>query len=459
MAKAKKVVRKKVAKKKVTAKAKTRKVKVARPKKKVVRAKARKRVKKVVKKTVAKKVAKKTAAKRAVVKKTAPKRPVIKKVPVVKPAPKETIPVLELEQYQVKPLVDTGVKDSSFGSTRYAWIGSGQAGGRLVKSFFDLGYKKSIAVNTTHHDLDLLDVPGAHKYLMDIGEKGAGKEMSRGREAVMRTKQDILHLAIKTFGTEVDHVMVCFGAGGGTGGGSAVELIDVAKTYIRSIGEAEPQKAVGAIMTLPTVGESASPQVAQNAYKIAMELGRMASEGQISPLIIVDNEKIAKMYPGLTVKAYWPTINNTVAGLFDVFNRLSALNSPYTTLDPVDYHSVLRAGGCAIMGLTKVDRFQDRFALSEAVRQNLSKTLLTDGFNLASAKIAGCTIVGGKAMMANTPNLQDNINFAFDVLAEITGKATIHRGIYEDNRESLRVYTILGGLDFPTERIEDLISS
>jgi cell division GTPase FtsZ len=455
MAKAKKAVKKKVAKKNDAAKAKPKKAKVKA--KKV----AKKVIKKAVKKTVAKKPVKKTVAKKPAkkpVKKAAPKKAVVAKAPVIKPAPKETIPVLELEQYKVKPLIETGVKDAYFGSTRYAWIGSGQAGGRLVKAFYDLGYKKALAVNTTTHDLDLLELPKAQKYLMDIGEKGAGKEMGRGREAVMRTKQDILHLAIKTFGTEVDHVMVCFGAGGGTGGGSASELIDVAKTYIRSIGEAEPHKAVGAIMTLPTVGEAASPQVAQNAYKVAMELGRLASEGQISPLIIIDNEKISKMYPGLTVKAFWPTINNTVAGLFDVFNRLSALNSPYTTLDPVDYHSVLRSSGCAIMGLTKVDKYQDRYALSEAVRQNLTKTLLADGFNLASAKVAGCTMVGGKQMMGNTPNLQDNINFAFDVLAEITGKATIHRGIYEDTRESLRVYTILGGLDFPTARIEDLIA-
>ena len=111
------------------------------------------------------------------VKKAAPKKAVVAKAPVVKPAPKETIPVLELEQYKVKPLIEAGVKDAYFGSTRYAWIGSGQAGGRLVKSFFDLGYKKALAVNTTTHDLDLLELPKAQKYLMDIGEKGAGKEM------------------------------------------------------------------------------------------------------------------------------------------------------------------------------------------------------------------------------------------------------------------------------------------
>lgn len=369
---------------------------------------------------------------------------------------KELIPVLDLEKYEVKTVTETGVKDSFVGSTRYAWIGSGQCGGRLVKSFYDLGYKKAIAVNTTHHDLDLLGLPASQKYLMDIGARGAGKDMNRGGRAVSQWRQDIQHLARKTFGNQVDHVMVCFGAGGGTGGGSATELIEIAKDYVHSIGKNDPSKHVGVIMTLPTAGEASSPQVAENAWRVATELGKLASKGQISPLIIIDNEKISRMYPGKTVRDFWPSINNTVAGMFDVFNRLSSLSSRYTSLDPVDYQSILKSGGCAIMGLTRVDRFKDRFALSSAVKQNLEKTLLSDGFNLSSARVAGCTVVGGKRMLANTPNLQDNINFAFDVLTDLTGNATIHRGIYEDGREALRVYTIIGGLDFPKARVEEL---
>ena len=212
-------------------------------------------------------------------------------------------------------------------------------------------------------------------------------------------------------------------------------------------------------MTLPTIGEASSPRVAQNAYDVATELGTMAAEKQFSPLIMIDNEKISKMYPGMTVKAFWPSINDTVSSLFDVFNRLNALPTRYTTFDPVDYHSILRAGGCAIMGLTKVNEYKDKFALSEAVKRNLGKTLLAGGFDLSTAEVAGCIMVGGKKMMANVPGLQDNINFAFDVLGDITGNATIHRGIYEDPKEMLRVYTMIGGLDFPARRIEELIAT
>ena len=462
--------RKKAARKKATKKKAARK-KVAKKKvaKKAVKKAKRKATKKVTKKGAKKKVAKKAAPKTA--KKTKKAKAARRRMPAAKivpqteaetkealPASRDVLPVLDLESFEAKPLVEPGVKDDFVGSTRFAWIGSGQCGGRLVKSFYDLGYKKVIAANTTHHDLDLLEIPSDQKFLMDIGELGAGKEMSRGREAVCTCRQELLHEARQKFGTEVEHIMVCFGAGGGTGGGSALETIGVAKDYARSIGKKEPARSVGVLMTLPTIGEASSPQVAQNAYQVANEVGQLAMEGQISPLIIIDNEKISRMYPGLTVKDFWPSINSTVATLFDIFNRLSSLSSPYTSLDPVDYQSIVRAGGCAIMGLTKVSEYQDRFALSSAVRRNLEKTLLCDGYDLATAKVAGCAVVGGKSMMAETPALQDNINYAFDVLADITGNATIHRGIYEDQRNSLRVYTIIGGLDFPAERIEKIIT-
>ncbi|MHC4173175.1 MAG: FtsZ/tubulin family protein [Planctomycetota bacterium] len=368
------------------------------------------------------------------------------------------LPTLPLEQYEPNIQEEVGVVDKIKGSTRYAWIGAGQCGGRLVKSFHELGYKKVLAVNTTHHDLDLLDIPKDQKFLMDIGEKGAGKDIERGKEAVQKHQQDILHLARQKFGSQVDHIMVCFGAGGGTGSGSVVGLIEIAKRYARYTGLNDPNKNVGVVMTLPTVGEASSPLVAENAYKVAWELSQMASAGKISPLIIVDNDKINKMYPGMTVKSFWPNINNTVASLFDIFNRLSALSSPYTSFDPVDYHSIMESGGCTIMGLTKVTKFGDKFALSAAVKKNLEKTLLAGGFDLSTANVAGCVAVGGKRLMANVKGLQDNIDYAFDVLSEITGKATIHRGIYEDNRDSLRVYTIIGGLDAPAERLEELRS-
>jgi len=368
------------------------------------------------------------------------------------------LPILDLEDYELDIKEEPGVKDESKGSTCYAWIGGGQCGGRLVKAFYDLGYKKVLATNTTNHDLDSLAIPEGQKFLMDIGKEGAGKNMERGEKAVKQHQQGILHHAGQIFGTQVDHIMVCFGAGGGTGSGSVFGLIEVAKKYARYIGLENANKKVGVVMTLPTVGEASSPLVAENAYRVATRLSELASAGEISSLIIVDNDKIKKIYPKMTVKSFWPSINGTVAGLFDIFNQISSLSSQYTSFDPIDYNGIMESGGCMIMGLTKVKKFDDKFAISEAVKKNLAKTLLAGGFDLSTAKLAGCIVVGGKRLMKNIIGLPDNIDYAFDVLAEITGQATIHRGIYEDARDCLRVYTIIGGLDSPIARLEGLRS-
>ena len=366
------------------------------------------------------------------------------------------LPTLDLEGYEPDIKQEAGVTDESKGSIRYAWIGAGGCGGRLVKSFYDLGYRKVLAVNTTGHNLDLLDIPESQKLLVGIGDEGTGRDMEKGTKAVQQHRQDILHLARQTFGTGVDHIMVCLGAGGGTGGGSVGELIKIAKRYARYIGLKNPSTNVGVMMTLPAAGKVGSPLVAENAYKVANELGRMATAGEISPLIIVDNDKVNRMYPGMTIKTFWARINGTVAKLFDIFNRVSALSSSYTSFDPLDYLSIVEAGGCLIMGRTKVDNPRDPFAISEAVKQNLEKTLFAGGLDLSGARRVGCIVVGGRKLMAQVKGLQDNIDYAFDVLSGIAGQATIHRGIYEDSSDSLMVYTIVGGMDSPAARLEEL---
>ncbi len=368
----------------------------------------------------------------------------------------DLIPSLALEEFDPHVETPVGIEDTTNGSTKFAWIGAGQCGGRLVKTFHELGYRKCLALNTAYHDLNSLNLPENQKILMDIGRKGAGKDISRGRDAAVQYRQDVIHAIQQLFASNVDHVMMAIGSGGGTGSGSALPLIETVRSTAKYLGLRDSNRRIGVLATLPTDGEAASPKVAHNAYEVMTELCQMAQEGEISPLIIIDNEKISRMYPGLTVKNFWPMINSTVGGLFDIFNRLSALSSPYTSFDSVDYQSICQAGGCAIMGLTKVKDFSTASAISDAMKASLSKTLLASGFDMRTAKVVGAIVVGGKNIMANTPGLQDNINNAFDVLTDLTGNATVHRGIYEDDKESLRVYTIIGGLDTPFDRLEEL---
>ena len=392
-------------------------------------------------------------ARRTTARSTAPPREVPRTAQVLDNA---AVPTLALEEHTPHMTRGKAVQDETCGSTKFAWLGSGQCGGRLAESFYNLGYRKALAVNTAYHDLEGLSLPDDQKFMMDIGRKGAGKEMARGRDAAIHYRQEIVNRMKRIFGDGVDHIMLTFGCGGGTGSGSAVPLVETITTYAKHIGLSRPAQRTGVLCTLPTVGEAASPRVAANAGRVLGELTTMAAQGKISPLIIVDNQKISRMYPGLTVTDFLPTINNTVSGLFDIFNRLSALPSPYIAFDSVDYQSIIRCGGCAIMGLTKVDTFHESFDLAQAIKGNLSKTLLADGFDLETAKVVGSIVVGGRSIFRNTPGLQDKIDHAFDALTDITGDATVHRGILEDEKPSIRVYTMIGGLDAPHERLARL---
>ena len=361
------------------------------------------------------------------------------------------IPDIDLEDYEVPEDEETAVEDEAGGSQVFAWIGSGQGGGRLAKAFYDRGYRKCIAVNTSNQDLDTLDLPKAQKLLLDVGEQGAGKDMSRGREAASKYKQHIFDLMRKIYGNNVDHLFVCIGAGGGSGSGSTDILIEVAKKYMKYIGHDNPEKRVGVVLSLPTRGEAGSPQVAKNAHEVLDTTNKRAVNNEISPLIVLDNAKIEKMYKGLTVKKFWPTVNNTISGLFHVFNVLTNQSSPYTSFDPTDYATVLQCGGVMVMGVAKLKEFDDEQSVHRAVKTNIEKTLLSD-VDISDARVAACVAVGGKDIMENTAGLMDSLSYGFDTLSSLCPNATLHRGIYEDNKDSLRLFTLVSGLSVSDKR-------
>ncbi len=365
------------------------------------------------------------------------------------------IPDIDLEDYEVPEDEETAVEDEAGGSQVFAWIGSGQGGGRLAKAFYDRGYRKCIAVNTSSQDLDTLDLPTAQKLLLDVGEQGAGKDMRRGREAASKYKQHIFDLMRKIYGNNVDHLFVCIGAGGGSGSGSTDILIEVAKKYMKYIGHDNPEKRVGVVLSLPTRGEAGSPQVAKNAHEVLDTTNKLAVNNEISPLIVLDNAKIEKMYKGLTVKKFWPTVNNTISGLFHVFNVLTNQSSPYTSFDPTDYATVLQCGGVMVMGVAKLKEFDDEQSVSRAVKTNIEKTLLSD-VDISDARVAACVAVGGKDIMENTVGLMDSLSYGFDTLSSLCPNATLHRGIYEDNKDTLRLFTLVSGLSVSDKRKQQL---
>ncbi|MCK5174861.1 MAG: hypothetical protein KAR47_15815 [Planctomycetes bacterium] len=354
------------------------------------------------------------------------------------------VPVLELEDFEPPVAKRPSAQSRTVGSRQYAWIGLGAGGGRIVKSFYDLGYKKVLALGASEEDLSLPGIPQDRKFVIDpVSPTGASG--TRPQQIFQRHHHRIFHLCGRKLGSFVDHIMICISAEDIAASG--VEgLVKLAGRYNRFIRLKAPDKRVGIVMTLPK-------RLSGRSKTAVAEVFKMASEGRISPLIVMDAGKLDRMFSPATVKAYWPNINNTFAGFFDVFNKLSNRSSRYSSFDAADYAGIMQAGGCLVMSAVGVKNLRDPFAISEAIGSSLERTVMTDGYDLSTARAAGCIVVGGKKIMARVKGLQQNIDYAFDVLADITGSATIHRGIHEDNTETLRVYTIIAGLSAPAVRL------
>lgn len=345
-------------------------------------------------------------------------------------------------------------EDEFESAVRMAFIGAGQGGGRLAQSFYDLGYRRVCAVNTTDQDLAPLTLD--HKLVIGNNRGGAGKDPEQGRIAAQESYEDIMDTMMRSWGEKVDQIYCCVGAGGGSGTGSWEVLVELMHEYCKSTNIEKPiEQHLGVIMTLPKRSEGSRVQA--NAHKAFSKALELLDQGKINNLLIVDNAKIHEIFPRLPVKKFWPVANKNFAAVFHTFNLLAAQSSSYNTFDQADFRSVIR-NGITIFGMTKVHEYSRKEDISKAVRQNLKGTLLGDGFDLSKANMAAAIVVAHDDVLGEIP--MENIDYAFNSLGRLLGNEgiTLHNGIYEGRGEGMRVFTIVSGLEPPAKRLEELES-
>lgn len=338
------------------------------------------------------------------------------------------------------------VKDEVDVSFNFAFVGAGQGGSRIAETFHKLGYRKIAALNTAEQDLNTINLD--NKLL--IGNGGAGKDRGVAQKVFQERKEDVIDFMRYSFGEELDRIYVCAGAGGGTGAGVVGPLARAAKELAETVNASS--KKVGVILALPKKSEGR--RVADNARATLEEIWGLVEEGVVSPLIILDNEKIGKMYPNLVVSNFWHTANMSIAGLFHLFNLTTARDSSYTSFDSNDYKTILDSG-LMVFGASPVEDWEDSVSISRAVRENLQNNLLSGGINLSTGKCAAAVVIGGKDQLDNIP--QSSIDQAFGQLNRmLANDSVVHGGIYVGDKPALTVFTAVGGLGKPEELLSDL---
>ena len=334
------------------------------------------------------------------------------------------------------------IEDDIDVSFKFAFIGAGQGGSRIAETFKGLGYNRVAAINTAEQDLNTVSLENK----LCIGDGGAGKQPELAREKFLERKEDILDFMRYSFGEEFDRIFVCAGAGGGSGSGSVGPLIETAHDLQISLNTAS--KKVGVILTLPRKSEG--QKVQQNAISALAQVNNLKAKGLVSPLIILDNEKISQLYPNLPISKFWSTANSSMAGLFNLYNVTSNKDSSYSSFDKNDYKTILDSGTVAF-GVSPVKNWEDPVALSRTVRDNLKNSLLSGSVDISTGNVAGTIVIAGKDILDKLP--QSHIDQALDQLNRILRPGSmIHRGIYSGDKSNLMIFTAIGGLNNPIYR-------
>ena len=337
-------------------------------------------------------------------------------------------------------------KDECEVAFKFAFIGAGQGGSRIAEAFHNLGYRKLSAINTAQQDLNSIKLDAK----LCIGDGGAGKDPLKAEKLFNEKKEDVLDFIRDSFGEEVDRIFVCAGAGGGSGAGMCAPLIHTARE-VQKITNSGTDK-VGCILALPKHSEG--KKVNENAFHTLCKVLELVHQGVVSPLIILDNEKVHQLYPGLAVVDFWKTANSSMAGLFHLFNLTASKNSSYSAFDSNDYKQLLDTG-LIVFGAAPVPNWQNASDISKSVRDNLRTNILSGGVDLSTGNSAGVVMIGGKEVLDNVP--QENLDRAFDQFTRMLGpRSIVHRGIYSGDKPSLTVYTLIGGLADPFQKIDEL---
>jgi cell division GTPase FtsZ len=366
-------------------------------------------------------------------------------------AAKKTLPPVRLPgvpvavstaQRKLEPIADA----ISPTAVRFAFLGAGQGGSRMVQSFWDLGYRRALVVNTTDMDFAGLaeELP---KYSFQSG--GAAKDMQRARQALEQHASDVYDRLLRAWGPQVDQVLICASLGGGTGSGTAPRLVQLARQYLQQYA---PEGRVGVLVSLPAVTEG--QQVARNAVTALRQLWDLAP----SPLLVVDNVRIHELYqPGML--HLHRVANETIAQLVHTFNTLAATRSPLMSFDASEWQQLL-SGGLMTLAAAEIplETITSPADVSTAIREQLTQNILA-GCDWRTGKKAALLFTGPESAFEQFS--LDYFDAGFTQLDRIIGAqanepVVIHRGLYLQDHDGLHAYCCVAGLEPPLTRLGEL---
>jgi len=304
-------------------------------------------------------------------------------------------------------------------------IGVGGGGGNAVNQMYRQGIKDVdfLICNTDSQALKASPVPEKIQLGSDVTRGlGAGCNPEKGRKAAMES-MDAIQASLEG-GTEM--VFITAGMGGGTGTGAAPVIAQVAR---------EMGLLTVAVVTLPFRDEG--PEFLKRAI-----LGIKELEKNVDSLLIIDNQKLYKIFGELSIFEAFPkadaVLSTAVKGIAEIITLPGFIN-----VDFADVRMVMENSGMALMGSGTASG--ENRAI-RAVEEAFSSPLLND-FDLTSAKNVLVNITSSDKHGLTMAELSQ----VMDYIGEFTGgsASNFKRGVKCDTGigEAISVTIVATGFD------------
>lgn len=261
----------------------------------------------------------------------------------------------------INPMVDFGAPEKE--NTIIKVIGVGGGGGNAVNHMYREGiHDVSFVVSNT--DIQALnDSPVPMKLQLGKEGLGAGNKPEKARQAAEESINDIT--AMLSDGTKMTFITA--GMGGGTGTGAAPVIARVSKE-----------------LDILTVGIVTIPFRFEGKKKINQALDGVEEMAKhVDALLVINNERLRKIYPELTVLDAFGKADDTLSvaakSIAEIITNHGLIN-----LDFNDVKTVLKDGGVAIMS-TGYGEGEGR--VKQAIQDTLNSPLLNDNDIFNSKKI------------------------------------------------------------------------
>jgi cell division GTPase FtsZ len=314
-------------------------------------------------------------------------------------------------------------------SLNCAVVGVGGGGGKMAKAFLDLGYNRTLLVNTTAKDIPS-DVDDKHVVLIPDAD-GIGKDVNLGK-AVFDANSTVVEDALRTKLGKVDWLFVCAGGGGGTGYAVA-SLHTVFERYLKSV---QAQGEVVYITSWPTAQECLNPTISKNALALINDVSKHTH-------IVLDNERQVKLLRGkVGMLNLFPTANTAFAKLVTQVLKLSNDKSPIQSFDTKDLERCLRTPQRMFIGSTMV---------KDPATPNLGAMILQNCMKRSPCPApkgkpkTGALLLIASSEMANDPEISKHMDAAIGYVGGRTD--TLFSGVYiNDSVPGLVALLCMNGL-------------